>query len=245
MLPLSFQEMVNHHGLLEEGRMLAHRLVYGHYPEVVTSPGNERSVLREMSDSYLFKDILAWGAIKKSDRLVRLLQALALQVGSHVSYTELGRTCGIDHKTVEAYINLLEQSYIVFRLGSFSRNLRSELKKSRKIYFYDNGVRNAVLANFALLEARADIGQLWENYLVAERIKALGNHGVWANTWFWRTTQQKEIDFVEEKDGAISAYEFKWNPDALVRQPRDFLEAYPGSSFEVVHRQNLEGFLML
>lgn len=244
MYPLSFQEMVEHHGLLEEVRLLPHRLVYGYYPEVVTSAGNEQPLLRELSDSYLFRDILIWGAVKKSDRLVRLLQALALQVGSQVSYPELGRLSGLDAKTVESYITLLEQSYIVFRLGSFSRNLRSELKRSRKVYFYDNGIRNAILANFSQVESRTDIGQLWENYLVSERRKALLNHGVWANSWFWRTTSQSEIDLVEEKGGRLQAYEFKWGSGARAKPPKAFLTAYPESGFDVITRDDFEGFLM-
>ncbi|HTO35768.1 MAG TPA: AAA family ATPase, partial [Flavobacterium sp.] len=152
MFPLSFSEMVNHHGLLEERRMIPHRLLYGYYPEVVVNQGNEIQILKLLSDSYLYKDILAWEQIQKPDKLLKLLQALAFQIGSQVSYNELGQLCGLDSKTVEKYIILLEQTYVIFRLNSFSRNLRNELKSSKKIYFYDNGIRNAVLANFNQIE---------------------------------------------------------------------------------------------
>lgn len=245
LYPLSFEEMVNHHGLLDELRLMPHRMVYGSYPEVITEMGDEQAVLKELSESYLYKDIFAWGKVKKSDNIVRLLQALAYQVGSEVSYTELGQTCGLDYKTVERYVDLLEQAYIVFRLSSLSRNLRNELKKSRKIYFYDNGIRNAVIANFAQVEARQDVGALWENYLISERMKALGYHEKWTNRWFWRTVQQKEIDYVEERNGQIHAYEFKWNPKAKVKEPKQFLDAYPGSTFKVISQHNVEEFLLI
>jgi len=171
------------------------------------------------------------------------LQALALQIGSQVSYNELGQLCGLDTKTVEKYIGILEKAFIVFRLGSFARNLRNELKFSRKIYFCDNGIRNAVLANFAQPEARADVGLLWENLMVSERRKLLDYRRDPANTWFWRTAQQKEIDYLEEKDGHIDAWEFKWNPSVNPRQPTQFLKAYAGSGFKVVHPENYEEFL--
>ena len=245
LFPISFGEMVLHHGLLEELRLLPHRMVFGYYPEVVTNLGDEKAILREISDSYLFKDVLISDAVKRSDGLVRLLQALAYQVGSQVSYTELGQVSGLDYKTVEKYITLLEQSYVVFRLGSFSRNLRSELKKSRKIFFYDNGIRNALIANFTQLESRTDTGALWENFIISERMKVLHYHGIWANSWFWRTTQQQEIDYIEEKDGELSACEFKWNPDAKARRPKAFFEAYPNSSYQLIHRNNFENFLLV
>jgi len=171
LYPLSFSEMVNHHGFLEEKRLLSHRLVYGYYPEVVTKAGNEKEVLKQLSDSYLYKDLLMWERIQKPEKLVRLLKALSFQVGNQVSYNELGKLTDLDNKTIEKYINLLEQVYIIFRIESFSRNLRSELKSSRKIYFYDNGIRNALIANFNPPELRQDIGALWENFLMSERMK--------------------------------------------------------------------------
>lgn len=244
MYPLSFGEMVNHHGLLDEKRLIPHRLIYGYYPEIVATPGEEKDLLKQLSDSYLYKDILMWEQIKKPDRLLKLLQAIAFQVGSQVSYSELGQLCGMDSKTVEKYISLLEQTFIIFRLSSFSRNLRNELKNSKKIYFYDNGIRNALIANFSQIETRTDVGALWENFLISERIKFLHYSNAWTNYWFWRTKEQKEIDFIEEADGIIKAFEFKWNPDAKYKTPSLFLDNYTGSTFEIIHRDNVESFLL-
>ena len=244
MYPLSFAEMTAHHGLLNEKRSIPQRLVYGYYPEVVSNPGNEREILKLLSDSYLYKDILMWEQIKKPEKLVKLLQALAFQIGGQVSHSELGQTCGLDGKTVEKYLALLEQCFVIFRLGSFSRNLRNELKNSKKIYFYDNGLRNAVIANFTLAETRQDIGALWENFLVSERKKKLDYSGLWRYTWFWRTVEQKEIDYLEEGDGQIKAYEFKWNVNAKFKKPKQFLAAYPGSSLELITPENVEEFLL-
>ncbi|MBK7099582.1 MAG: ATP-binding protein [Sphingobacteriales bacterium] len=244
LYPLSYGEMVAHHGLLEEKRLLPHRLVFGYYPDVVNNAGNEKEMLKHLSDSYLYKDILMWEQIKKPDKIVKLLQALAFQIGSQVSYNELGQICGLDGKTVEKYIMLLEQCYIIFRLGSFSRNLRNELKNSRKIYFYDNGIRNALIADFSLAELRQDIGSLWENFIISERQKKAEYDGLWRNKWFWRTKEQKEIDYIEEKDGQIEGFEFKWNPNASVKKMNRFLEAYPGSKITVIHPDNMEEFLL-
>jgi uncharacterized protein len=244
MFPISFAEMVMHHGLLEEKRMLQHRLLYGYYPDVVSNVGDEKETLRQLTDSFLYKDVLSWEQIQKPDKLVSLLQAIAFQVGSQVSYNELGQTCGLDSKTVEKYINLLEKSYVIFRLGSFSRNLRNELKSSKKIYFYDNGIRNALIANFNQVEMRADIGALWENFLVAERIKHLHYSRKWTNFWFWRTREQKEVDYIEESDGVIHAYEFKWNQAVKTKPVKQFMETYKNAVFEVVHRDNYEDFLL-
>jgi predicted AAA+ superfamily ATPase len=235
--------MVNHHGLLSETNLLPHRLIYGYYPDVVNSPGIERSLLQELSDSYLYKDILAFDKIKKSEQLTRLIRALAFKIGAQVSYTELGQICGLDNKTVEKYITILEHAFVIFRLGSYSRNLRNELKASRKIYFTDNGIRNALIADFRPMELRDDVGKLWENFLVSERFKQNEYTGSYANPWFWRTQAQQEIDYIEEKDGFLSAFEFKWNPTAKAKQPRAFQEAYPNSSFSVIHKNNFTDFL--
>ncbi len=244
MYPLSFAEMVEHHGLLDEKRLIPHRLVYGYYPDVVNNPGNEKEILKQLSDSYLYKDILMWEQIKRPEKLLKLLQALAFQVGSQVSYSELGQICGLDSKTIEKYIILLEQCFVIFRLGSFSRNLRNELKNSKKIYFYDNGIRNALIADFSLAETRKDIGALWENFLVSERRKKLDYELIWKNSWFWRTTTQKEIDYIEEGDGVIQAFEFKWNIGTKYKIPKLFLENYPGSGVGVVTPGNVEEFLL-
>ena len=245
LFPLSFAEMTDHHGLIEERRLLSHRLIFGCYPEVVSNSGNEKEILKELINSYLYKDIFKWERIRKPDKIVKLLQALAFQTGQLVSYNELGQICGLDSKTIEQYIILLEQSYIIFRLSSFNRNLRNELKNSRKIYFFDTGIRNALISNFNPVELRNDIGALWENFMVAERIKKLHNDDIWANSWFWRTQQQQEIDYLEDSDGKISAYEFKWNPEAKIKKPNSFFDAYPDSSFKVVHRDNYEDFLLI
>lgn len=162
MFPVSFTEMVDHHGLLEEKRLLKHRMVFGYYPDVITNEGEEKEILKQLSDSYLYKDILMWEQIQKPDKVLKLLQALAFQLGAQVSYNELGQICGLDSKTVEKYIILLEQTFVIFRLSSFSRNLRNELKSSKKFYFYDNGIRNALIANFNFVESRSDAGALWE-----------------------------------------------------------------------------------
>ena len=242
--PVSFEEMVNHHGFLEEQRLLNHRLVYGCYPEVITNPGNEKRILSLIADSYLYKDILQWEYIKKSDKLLKLLKALAYQLGNQVSYNELGNLIGIDNQTVEKYILLLEQTFIIFRLPSLNRNLRTELKKSRKIYFHDNGIRNALLNDFRLAELRNDMGVLWENYMISERYKHKRYSAWWTNSYFWRTHQQKEIDYVEERNGKFYAFEFKWKSTKNVKLPESFAKAYPNHSFEVITPDNFEGFIL-
>lgn len=244
MFPLSFSEMAQYNGLLVEKRLLPHRLIFGYYPDVVNNQGNEKEILNQLSDSYLFKDVLMIDQIKKPEKLLNLLQAIALQVGSQVSYNELGSLCSLDSKTVEKYINLLEKTFVIFKLGSFSRNIRNELKNSKKIYFYDNGIRNALVSNFNQLENRTDVGHLWENFLISERIKYLNYNSKWVNKWFWRTKEQNEIDYIEESDGKLSAYEFKWKPDAKIKFPKIFSSNYTDSSFEVIHRDNFESFLL-
>ena len=245
MYPLTFSEMVKHTNLLDELRLLPHRLVYGYYPEVVCTPGGERAVLKELADSYLYRDILSLDGINKPDKLVKLLQALAFQIGSQVSYNEVGQLVGLDSKTVEHYVDILEKSYIIFRLGSFSRNLRNELKSSRKIYFWDLGIRNAVIGNLTQVESRTDVGALWENFVIAERMKRLSYQTSFAQSWFWRTQQQKEIDYLEEEDGLLHAYEFKWNEHkAKTKCPVSFATAYPDATFQVITPQNIDTFLL-
>lgn len=246
LYPLSFSEMCEHHTFIEEYRLIEHRLIYGYYPEVVNNPGKEDEILKSLSDSYLYKDLLTWSNIKHSNMLIRLLQNLALQVGSEVSYNELAGNLGIDKGTVERYIDLLEKSFVIFKLSSFSRNYRNELKKAKKIYFMDNGIRNALIANFAPLNLRNDVGMLWENYLMAERRKKLSYDNIWTNTYFWRTTTQVEIDYIEERDGIIHAYEFKWKDKKKKRRkiPDSFAEAYPNSTFNIISPENIEKFLL-
>lgn len=244
MFPLSFGEMVDHHGLLEEKRMIPQRLVYGYYPDVVNHVGKEKEILKQLSDSFLYKDLLSIDQIKKSDGIIKLLQALAFQVGSQVSYNELSQIVGLNTKTVEKYITVLEQAFVIFKLTSFSRNLRNELKHSRKVYFYDNGIRNALIANFNHVENRADIGALWENFLLSERMKYINYSQHWINSWYWRTKEQREIDYIEETEGKITAYEFKWNPMQKVKQPLAFKNAYPEATFKTIHRDNVDEFLL-
>lgn len=246
MFPLTFKEMVSHSNLLDELRMIPHRLVYGYYPEVVSNPGDEKNTLKELSDSYLYKDILSLDSISKPDKLVRLLKALALQIGSQISYNEIGNMISLDSKTVERYVDILEKSFIIFRLGSFSRNLRNELKASRKIYFWDLGIRNAIIGNLAQIENRTDAGELWENFAIAERLKQNAYQNSFAQSWFWRTQQQKEINYIEEENGMIHAFEFKWNEHkARTKCPESFSTAYPDALFQVITPKNIEEFLMI
>lgn len=246
LFPLSFREMVSHTSFLEESRMIPHRLTYGYYPEVVCSPSNEKEVLKELTDSYLYKDLLSFDTLRKPDVIVRLLKALSLQIGSQVSYNELASLLGLTSKTVEKYLDILEKSYIIFRLGSFSRNMRNELKLSRKIYFWDLGIRNAVIGNMAPLENRNDTGALWENFLIAERMKYNSYSNSFAQSYFWRTKDQSEIDYLEEEDGVLSAYEFKWNPaKSKTKCPASFAAAYPSSTYKVITPDNIEEFIKL
>lgn len=243
LYPLSFNELQKHFGMWNEIRNLPIRLVYGSYPDVVNNIGNEKLVLSQLTNSYLYKDILEWERIKHPDKLVKLLQALAYQVGSEVSYSELAVTVGIDKATVDKYINLLEQIQIVFRLGSFSRNLRNELKMSKKIYFYDNGIRNALIGNFTDINLRDDQGKLWENYMISELKKKNSYTDNYCQSYFWRTTQQQEIDYIEEKDGKITAFEFKWNPKKKTKVSRTFIAAYPNSEIVTISPDNYYEYL--
>ena len=238
LYPFSFFELQQHFGTVNEIKNLPLRLVYGCYPDVVNNTGNERAILSQLTNSYLYKDILEWERIKHPDKLVKLLQSLAFQVGSEVSYSELANSVGMDKATVEKYITLLEQIQVIFRLGSFSRNLRNELKMSKKVYFYDNGIRNALIGNFNDIALRDDQGKLWENYMISELKKKHEYTGDYASTYFWRTVQQQEIDYLEEKDGVLMAYEFKWNPKKKARVSKTFLNAYPHSNVITITPEN-------
>ena len=243
MYPLSFREMAEHTTLLEEKRMIDHRLVYGYYPEIVKNPGEEKELLSLLAGSYLYKDLFAWEQIKKPAVLEKLLQALALQLGNEVSYHELGQLIGADNQTIERYVDLLEKAFVIFRLTALSRNLRNELKKSRKIYFFDNGIRNAIIKNFNTPSLRNDCGALWENLMLSERMKANQYSNRLVNMWFWRTHAQQEIDYIEEYDGRLHAYEFKWNPAKKGRFSKTFLKAYPDSTTMPVTPDNYEEFI--
>ena len=244
--PFSHGELVNAAGgdNRAERRLLEKRLVYGSYPEVASaSDSDARRILASIADGALYKDILALGGIRKPDVLVRLVQCLALQVGSEVSASELAGMTGLDRATVETYIDLLEKTFVVFRLPSLSRNVRNELRKGRKIYFWDNGIRNAVIGNFSPLALRQDVGALWENRMVSERRKLADWAQRGTRSYFWRTLTQSEIDYVEETDGVLSAWEFKWGSGRKARLPAPFAAAYPGTPFGVVTPDNFETFL--
>jgi len=245
LYPLSFGEMVDVHGFLDERRSIGIRMIYGYYPEIVTTPGEERELLRLLANSYLYKDLLALEQIKKPVLLEKLLRALALQLGSEVSYNELAQTIGANKQTVEKYIDLLEKAYVIFVLPAYSRNVRNEIKKGKKIYFFDCGIRNAIINNFNPIESRTDVGALWENYMIAERMKHLRYTNTDVKQYFWRTTQQQEIDLIEEHEaGRLMAFEFKWAKNAKVRFPETFTGNYPDVETRIVSPDNIEDFLL-
>ena len=245
LFPFSTNELVNHTSMLEEMRLLKNRLVYGFYPDVVNNPGEEKEILTNIVNSYLYKDVFEFQDIRKSSVIEKLVQALALQVGSEVSFNELGNLLGIDTVTVQRYVDLLEKAYVIFHIRSFSRNVRNELKKSIKIYFYDNGVRNSVISNFSPVELRSDIGALWENFLISERIKNNAYHNKHAKYYFWRTTQKQEIDFIEEVEQNLFAYEFKYNPKKVNSKcPVTFSNNYPNVPFDVITSENYMDFVV-
>ncbi|WP_316845390.1 ATP-binding protein [Pedobacter psychrodurus] len=244
LFPFSVAELVDDTNLLIEEQALEKRLIYGTYPDAINYPGEEKELLLNLTNSYLFKDILSLTGIRKPLQLEKLVQALALQIGNEVSYTELGQMIEADKLTVERYIDLLEQCFVVFRLGAYSSNLRNEIKKSKKIYFYDTGIRNAVIENFSMLGLRQDAGQLFENYIVSEYIKASNNKRKHAKYYFWRSFQQQEIDLIEEIDGKINAIEIKWNENKKVRFPSTFLDAYSTNETYVINKSNYTSFLI-
>ncbi|PSR57396.1 ATPase [Adhaeribacter arboris] len=245
LYPLSFGELVEYHGLIQEKRLIEHRLIYGYYPEIVTKTGEEAELLKLLAGSYLYKDLLMLEQIKKPAILEKLLKALALQVGSEISYHELAQTVGSDPKTVEKYIDLLEKAYVLFRLPAFSRNVRNEIKKGKKVYFYDCGIRNAVINNFKPLASRTDTGALWENFVMAERMKYLRYCQIDTAQYFWRTTQQQEIDLIEDNGEVLIAFEFKWKDKrGKIRFPHTFTDNYPGTETFAVTPENIEKFIL-
>jgi predicted AAA+ superfamily ATPase len=242
--PFSFSEMVDYHGFLTEKRLLEHRMIFGYYPEVALKSVDEMRLLKSLSSDFLYKDLLNLGQIKKPVLLEKILKALALQIGNEVSYHELAQLLDSDKGTIEKYIDLLEKTYIIFKLNGLNRNVRNEIKKGRKIYFYDNGIRNAILGNFLPLNSRVDTGFLWENFMVSERVKLLANRIDDVRIYFWRTTQKQEIDYIEESQGKLSAYEFKWNPRKKPVLSKTFSNGYPGSVFKMISPENINEFLM-
>ena len=245
LYPFSLSELAIETSEREEKRLLETRMIYGLYPEVVTEPGDAKRILMGLTNNYLYKDLFMYRGIKKPDLIQKLVRALALQLGNEVSYNELSSLLGVDRGTIETYINLLEKCFVVFRLDSFSRNLRNEIKKGKKVYFYDNGIRNAVLSNFAPLELRNDVGALWENLMVSERVKRNSYLGDFAQLFFWRTHEQQEIDLVEEQDGVLRTFEFKWNDKVKGKRPKSFFDTYPNSTYEVVTPENYWDFVRI
>lgn len=244
LYPISTQELYTTEGLIAVKEHLESRMIYGSYPEVITS-NTPKDVLMELAESYLFKDVLQVEGLRRANVLEKLLTALALQVGSEVNYNELSKTIGIDRKTVEKYIDILEKCYIIFHLNSFSRNIRTELTKGKKIYFYDTGIRNAIIKQFAPLELRQDIGALWENFFIAERMKYNHYNSQYVNTYFWRTTDRQEIDYIEEQDGELRLFELKWNPKKQnSRLPNVFINTYHPNQTAIITKENYLTYLI-
>ena len=244
LYPLSQIEMGNIYNDYELKSRLDDYLIYGAYPEVLTNEfiNDKKRILEELVGSYLLKDILELEKVKSSKLLLDLLRLLAFQICSEVSLSELGKQLGIDGKTVARYLDLFEKSSVIINIRGFSRNLRKEITRKSKYYFLDNGIRNAIIANFNPLEIRDDIGKLWENFLVVERIKKQSYHQIYANNYFWRTWNQKEIDWVEERDGKLFGYEFKWKSKPL-KAATAWTENYPDASLEIIDKENYLEFV--
>jgi len=242
MYPVAWKEWQTHVGYVRAEQDLENRLIFGLYPDVLNNPLEQEAILREITDSYLYKDVLIYGNLKKPDEIRNLLQAIAFQVGNEVSYRELGEITGLDPKTVERYIAILEKAFIIFRLGSFSRNLRNEIRAGRKIYFYDNGIRNALIGHLQPFTSRQDIGALWENFIICERKKRNSYQHYFANSYFWRTTQQQEIDYIEEYNGQLSAFELKYNEKRKIKIPKTFSNTYQ-VNIEIINRLNFRDYI--
>lgn len=242
LFPISWEEFEDSVGYIKGEQQIENRVIYGMYPEVINKAGKEREVLKNLVNSYLYRDLLAFTNIRKPEVLEKLLQALALQLGSEVDYNELSQLVGVNKVTIQRYIEVLEQGYVVYRLHSFSRNLRNEIKQNRKVYFYDNGIRNMLIGNFNPLHLRVDKGALWENFLITERRKQNLYKDTFAKMYFWRTKQQKEIDFVEVVNGEIEGYELKWKA-RKAKIPNNFIEAYDAKG-KVIDRDNFREFVV-
>lgn len=244
LYPISYRELTNNTSQLETKRLLETRMIFGSYPEIINNPGHEKEILIEIAQSYLYKDILQLESVRKPGHIDKILKALAFQMGNEVNFNELAKTVGnIDVATIERYLDLLEKVFVIFKLPALSRNLRNEIKKGKKYYFYDNGIRNVLINNFTLPDLRFDKGALWENYLISERLKNNSYTKNFVNSYFWRTHDQAEIDYIEEQDGVLNAFEIKWN-NRKSRFPNSFLEAYPEHTTSLISRQNFEDFLI-
>ncbi|MGH7885349.1 MAG: ATP-binding protein, partial [Thermodesulfobacteriota bacterium] len=242
--PLSMFELSQNTSLVELKRVLNYRVIYGMYPEITQAEENPAELLKNLATSYLYKDIFSFQDIRKPEILEKLLRLLAWQIGNLVSYQELANSLGVDIKTVTNYIDLLEKTFVIFKLTPYNRNLRNELTKMRKIYFYDTGIRNAIISDFSFIENRNDKGELWENFLISERIKFNAHSDNFANTFFWRTKQQQEIDWIEESQGKLNAFEIKWKKSNR-KIPRTFTNAYPDSKVNIVNNGNYDEFIGL
>lgn len=242
LLPICWEEYEEKLGYIESEQNLETRLLYGFYPEVLNNPGDEKMILKELSFSYLYKDILSFANIRKPEILEKLLKALALQMGSEVSYNELSQIVNIDKNTISKYIEILIKNYIIFKLDAFSRNHRNEIKRNKKIYFVDNGIRNSIIGDFNRLENRNDKGALWENFLISERLKQNTYKKPFSKIYFWRTKQQQEIDLIEEYNGNLSAFEFKWSDKSKVKIPKSFRESYK-AEYKIINRRNFRDFV--
>lgn len=239
LYPLSIDEIMQGKQWLEMLELLPSLLVYGAYPGIIDLPVNEKTKkLLTLSSDYLFKDIYKFEQVRNPEILRKLVKALAMQIGNLVSVNELANLCSTSTITIERYLDLLEKSFVIFKLGSFSKNLRNELKKSRKYYFYDLGIRNAVLNNFVRLEQRTDIGALWENFCIVEYMKTLEYAGQSSNLYFWRTYDGAEIDLIEEREGKLYTFEFKWNEKKNTSLPKSFSDKYTVEEFTVINRRN-------
>jgi len=243
MFPVAWSEFESSEGYLKALQQFEIRLIFGMYPEIITHPSEEKERLKQLIDSYLYKDILAYSNIKKPEVLENLLKALALQTGSEVSYNELAGLLKIDKNTVKSYVEILEKGFIIFTLSGFSRNLRNELKFGKKVYFWDNGIRNTIINNFNPLSIREDRGILWENFIISERLKRNNYDAPFAKSYFWRTTTQQEIDYIEENDGYISAYELKWNEKSKLKRIGSFSETYK-TDIQIIHPKNFRDFIL-
>jgi predicted AAA+ superfamily ATPase len=243
LFPISWEEFEGHEGYLAAQQQLEERLIFGMYPDVINNRPDATAVLKQLSTSYLYKDILSLIGIRKPELLEKLLRALALQLGNEVSYNELSNLLEVDKATIAKYIDILEKSFIIFQLNSFSRNQRNEIKNNRKIYFYDNGIRNMIINNLNPIELRNDKGALWENFLISERIKIQTYHEQYTNNFFWRTVQKQEIDFIEESGGNIKAYEFKWKSGGRNKIPKSFIENYNATGV-TIDKDNFRDFVM-
>lgn len=244
IFPLAQIEIKEIEEIFQTKANLENRLIYGSYPEIIVSNNNieREKYLKEIISSYLYKDILELEGLKYSNKIVRLLQLLAFQIGKEVSFNELGNQLGMSKNTVEKYLDLLEKTFVVYQLPGFSRNLRKEISKNSRYYFFDLGIRNALINNFNSLKLRDDAGMLWENYIINERIKKQEYSEIFANNYFWRTYDGKEIDFIEERKGKLYGYEIKWQ-SKKIKPPKDWLETYKNAEYEIINKDNYLKFI--